>query len=190
MMDCEKGLLSYCQKLVILGDFNYVLSKSQQTKFLHSFMSQFHLYELVQSPNRVTATSSSQLDFILTNSPSHFQNTAAVLFGDNDHHVIVSFYCARGICQSCDHKIVYSQQYHKLGSELLDSILLDDSWSIVFDVDNVNVCAEAFTLVVQHFFDVLLPVRKLQVKLCSNPWSSDSAILLLDRGEIGYIVRH
>ena len=53
---------------------------------------------------------------------------------------------------------------------------MDDSWSIVFDVADVNVCAEAFTLVVQHFFDVLLPVRKLRAKCCSNPWSSDSAI--------------
>jgi len=178
MMECEKGLLSYCQKLVILGDLNsnLALSSSQQTKFLRSFMNQFHLYELVQSPTRVTATSSSQLDLILTNSPFNFQNTAAVPFSGSDHHVVVSFYCARGISQSCDHKIVYSWQYHKLNGELLDSILLDDSWSIVFDVDNVNVCAEAFTLVMQHFFDVLLPVRKLRVKRCSNPWSCDSAI--------------
>ena len=40
----------------------------------------------------------------------------------------------------------------------------------------VNVCAEAFTLVVQHFLDVLLPVKKLRVKHCNNPWSSDGAI--------------
>ena len=178
MIECEKGQLSYCQKLVILGDLNSnpVSSVSQQTKFLHSFMNQFHLSELVQSPTRVTATSSSQLDLLLTNSPSHFQNTAAVPFSGSDHHAIVSFFCARGISQCCDHKIVYSRQFHKLDSELLDSILLDDSWSIVFDVADVNVCAEAFTIVVQHFFDVLLPVRKLRVKRCSNPWSSDSAI--------------
>ena len=53
---------------------------------------------------------------------------------------------------------------------------MDDSWSIVFDVADVNVCAEAFTLVVQHSLDVLLPVKKLRVKRCSNPWSGDGDI--------------
>ena len=178
MVECEKGLLIYCQRLVILGDLisNPMSSTSQQTKFLYSFINQFHLHELVQSPTRVMATSTSQFDLILTNCPSHFQNTAAVPFSGSDHHAVVSFFCARGISQSTDHKIVYSRRYHKLDVELLDSILLDDSWSIVFDVDDVNVCAEAFTLVVQHFIDVLLPIKKLRVKHCNNPWSSDGAI--------------
>ena len=68
------------------------------------------------------------------------------------------------------------RQYHKLDIELFDSILSDDSWSVVFDVNDVNVCAEAFTLVVLHFFDVLLPVKKLRVKHSHNPWNSDGAI--------------
>ena len=94
MIECEKGQLSYCQKLVILGDLNSnpVSSVSQQTKFLRSFMNQFHLSELVQSPTRVTATSRSQLDLLLTNSPSYFWNTVAIPFSGSDHHAIVSFF--------------------------------------------------------------------------------------------------
>ena len=183
MVECEKGLLTSCQNLVIMGDLNSnpMSSVSQQTKFLYSFMNRFHLHELVQSPTRVTATSSSQLDLILANCPSHFQNTTAVPFSGSNHHAVVSFFCACGISQSTDHKIVYSRQYHKLNIELLDSILLDDSWSIVFDVDNINVCAEAFTLVVQHFLDILLPVKKLRVARCNNPWSSDGVIVAARR---------
>ena len=66
-----------------MGDLNSDLScvSSQQTKFLLSFMKQFHLNELVQSPTRVTATTASQLDLILTNISGHFQNTTTVPFG-------------------------------------------------------------------------------------------------------------
>ena len=65
-MECEKALLHSCQKLIIMGDLNsdFVQASSQQTKLLLSFMSQFHLTELVQSPTRITATTSSQLDLI------------------------------------------------------------------------------------------------------------------------------
>ena len=58
-----------------MGDFNSDLShvSSQQTKFLLSFMNQFHLHELVQSPTRVTATTASQLALILTNISGYFK---------------------------------------------------------------------------------------------------------------------
>ena len=71
-----------------MGDLNSNLSQvsSQQTKFLLLFMKLFHLHELVQSPTRVTATTTSQLDLILINIPCYFQNTAAILFGGSDHH--------------------------------------------------------------------------------------------------------
>ena len=60
IMECEKALLYSCQKLIIMGDLNSDMSKvsSQLTKSLLSFMNQFHLCELVQSPTRATATTS------------------------------------------------------------------------------------------------------------------------------------
>ena len=88
-MECEKALLNSSQHLVILGDFNFDLN-SPQAKFLHSFMNQFQLHELVQCPTRVTATTNSHLDLILTNSPSHF---AAIPCGCSDHHFSHSFLC-------------------------------------------------------------------------------------------------
>ena len=89
-------------------------------------MKQFHLHVLVQSPTKVTATTTSQLDLILTNIPSFFQNTVA--FGGSDHHIVLTHFCARGISQSSDCKVVYSRCYSKLDKDMLDKILLDDSW--------------------------------------------------------------
>jgi len=79
-MECEKVLLGSSQHLVILSDFNSdsTANSSPWSRFLHSFMGQFNLHELVQCPTRVTATTSSHLDLILTNSPSHFQATTAM----------------------------------------------------------------------------------------------------------------
>lgn len=102
-------------------------------------MKQFHLHELVQAPTRVTATTSSQLDLILTNIPSHFQNTAAIPFGGSDHHIVLTHFCARGISRPSDCRVVYSRCYSKLDKVLLERILLDDSWGEIFKVDDVSV---------------------------------------------------
>ena len=126
-VECEKTLLNSCQRLLILGDFNSdpTLSTSPQTKFLNSFVKQFNLHELVKSPTRVTATTSSQLDLILTNSPSYFHTTAAIPCHASDHHVVITHFCARGISQCLKHNVISVRQYHKIDTEMLDKVLLD-----------------------------------------------------------------
>jgi len=84
-------------------------------------MGQFNLHVLVQCTN-------SHLDLIFTISVSHFQATTAIPCGSGVHYVLTRF-CARCISQCYDHKIVFLRQYHKLDVELLDRVLLDDSWS-------------------------------------------------------------
>ena len=158
-----------------MGDLNSDLSQSssQQTKFLTSFTKYFHLHELVQAPTRVTATTSSHLDLLLTNIPIHFQNTAAIPFGGSDHHIVLTHFCARGISSSSECRVVYSRCYSKLDKALLERILVDGSWDEIFQVDDVSVCAEAFTLVLQHILDVMVPLKKMRVKSSGNPWIHD-----------------
>ena len=139
-------------------------------------MKQFHLHELVQSPTRVTATTTSQLDLILTNIPSFFRirlpfHLAGVIIIN-----VLTRFCARGISQSSDCKVVYSRCYSKLDKDMLDKILLDDSWDEIFSVDDINVCAEAFTLVMQHILDVMIPLKKMRIKQACSPWSYDADI--------------
>ena len=178
LVECEKGLLTYCDRLVILGDFNSNFSQvsSPQTKFLFSFMRQFQLHELVQSPTRVTATTTSQLDLILTNIPGFFQNTVAIPFGGSDHHIVLTHFCARGISQSSEYRVIHSRRYIKLDKDMLEEMLLDNSWDDIFNVTDVNVCAEAFTLVMRHILDIMIPLKKMRIKRTCSPWSHDADI--------------
>ena len=181
LVECEKGLLTYGDRLVVLGDFNSNFSQvsSPQTKFLFSFMKQFRLHELVQSPTRVTATTTSHLDLILTNIPSFFQNTVAIPFCGSDHHIVFTHFCARGISQSSESRVIHSRRYSKLDTDMLEKILLDDSWDDIFNVDDVNVCAEAFTLVMRHILDIMIPLKKMRVKRTCSPWIHDADITVV-----------
>jgi len=175
-MECEKALLGNSQRLVILNS-DPTVNSSPQGRFLHSFMGQFNLHELVQCPTRVTATTSSHLDLILTNSLSHFQATTAIPCCSSDHHYVLTHFCARGISQCSYHRIILLRKYHKLDVELLDKVLFDDSWSPNFAIDDINICTEAFTIVLKYILDKLIPLHRLRVKHTSAPWNHSQAIV-------------
>ena len=42
---------------------------------------------------------------------------------------------------------------------MLEKVLFDISWDEICGIDVVNVCAEAFTLVMQHVLDVMIPLK-------------------------------
>ena len=68
------------------------------------------------------------------------------------------------------------RQYHKIDSEMFDKVLLDDCWSDVLSVDDINVCTEAFTLVMQHVMNALVPLHNLRVRQRRFPWGYSPAI--------------
>ena len=85
---------------------------------------------------------------------------------------------ARGISQSSECRIIHSRRYSKLDTDLLEKIWLDNSWDVIFDVDDVNICAEAFTLVMRHILDIMIPL-KMRVKQTCRPWSHDADITVM-----------
>ena len=139
-------------------------------------MNQFPLHELVQSPTRVTATTASQLALILTNISGYFQNTTTVPFAGSDHHIVLTH--ARGVSQTSDHRVVYSRRYSKLDRGKLEDVLLNDSWDKIFHINDINVCTEAFTLVMQYIMDVMVPLKKTRIKRTCSPWSHDVDITI------------
>jgi len=102
--------------------------------------------------------------------------TAAILCGSSNHHFILTHFCARSISQCSEHNVISFRQYYKLDIELLDKVLLDESWSLVFDVVDINVCTEAFTIVLKYVSDTLEPLHRLRVKRSGIPLSHSQDI--------------
>ena len=40
----------------------------------------------------------------------------------------------------------------------------------------MNVCAKAFTLVMRHILDIMIPLKKMRIKRTCSPWSHDADI--------------
>jgi len=130
------------------------------TKSLLFFMNQFHLCELVQSPIHIIATTSSQLDLILTNIP---KNTVAIPCSVSDHHIVLTYFCARGISRSSGHKVVHSRRYSKLDT----CLLLVYGWRFLISM----IWMLWQTIVIKFLLDTLVPRKRIRVKQLSTPWS-------------------
>ena len=69
-----------------------------QVRSLLSVMKQLQLVDLVHVPTRVTMSSSSQIDVLITTDVQCFDSTGVYPFSGSDHHLIVSNFYTRGMC--------------------------------------------------------------------------------------------
>jgi len=92
---------------------------------------------------------------ILTNIPSSFQNTVGFPCRVRDHHIVLTYFCARGISHLSGHTVVYFRRYSKLDTCLLERALLDGVWMDIFNQYDVNVSTEVFTIVMKCLLDTL-----------------------------------
>ena len=87
-------LISPGTELFMLGDFNYCFSRNDSTvKRYKSMLSSFSLEQLITNATRITATTNSVLDHVLTNFKSKISISGVLESSFSDHNVI---YCVRG----------------------------------------------------------------------------------------------
>ena len=79
------------KELIIVGDFNCDVSKAlpdshtQRLKFLCSL---YQLKQFINEPTRVTSTSATLIDLILTNTPENILQSAVIHLGISDHSLV------------------------------------------------------------------------------------------------------
>ena len=77
LQECENALVEKAQKPLIVGDLNSNLLQPSlpQIHVLVAMMKHLNLTELVGQPTRVTGSSHSQIDVVLTNVPDDFHDS-------------------------------------------------------------------------------------------------------------------
>ena len=115
--------LSTSKRIVILGDLNcnLLIPSLPNVKSLTSFCHQLKLTELVCAPTRITESSVSQLDVILTNTPDHFRQIFAIPLSISDHHLVLTNLSPRGLKTPQPPKYIKTRNYRKLDLEQLHS---------------------------------------------------------------------
>ena len=82
------------KEFVILGDFNYDLLNQSAThnsdKFL-KILNLYQLHQLINKPTRITETSKTLIDVIITNKPVNYLKSGIIHIGISDHSLVYTF---------------------------------------------------------------------------------------------------
>ena len=173
MMD---SVTKYNNKLLLLGDFNYDLMKSQPA--WESTVSLFGLSQLITSPTRVTPTTSTLLDHIYTNDPNMISDTCVSDTSFSDHSPVICSMTGR--VSKVRNKGHTTFEYRSFKHFDKNEFLFDlDQISF----DNVLQCDDA-TVALNIFYELLIPilnkhapVRRKRVKQQTLPGWLTSEII-------------
>ena len=172
--------------IVILGDLNYdyEFNESLSTNPLHYIENLFGLTQLITDYTRVTPTSSSLLDVILSSLPSNVRVCNNVFsFSLSDHYLV--FTCINAPPIKGDHRTITYRCYKNFDSELfLNDVIANDVFCSTNDNNECTYVKDTWETWKSNFLcisDKHAPIKVTRVKDRHNPWINAEIIKLMYR---------
>ena len=158
--------------IVILGDFNinYKLQDSNDNHPIRLIESYFQLTQLILEPARVTPTSATTIDLILTNSPEKHMQSGVFTCGLSDHFITYTIITAKRVRSTA--KTIQIRSYSGFS---LESFLNDIANSQILCHGGIHTaCPNVAWKLWRDEFDGICkkhaPIRTIRVRDRKNPW--------------------
>ena len=156
------------KNIVILGDLNADLS-SIPGRSLTNLCNSFNFTTHVNEPTRITSTSATILDQILSNIPN-FVSKAVILppIATSDHCVVsatLNFNLAR---ESAYERNIW--EYNKTDFKLFKETLLDTNFDNCFNSDNIDEISQSWTDMFLNVARSTVPNKTITVRPNDAPW--------------------
>ena len=177
----ERCWLKY-KNLIIIGDFNVNLlhqgantenellnneTNSITNKF-QSILSQFELSVVNNEPTRVTKTSSTLIDLVITNRPRWVINSKVLDIGISDHKLVTSTLSLK--VTRPRPKIMEVRNYKLFKEEKFRSDLEQAPWSVCQALESADDAYWAWSKLYMELCNENAPLRKIKVRSQSLPW--------------------
>lgn len=157
--------------LLILGDFNQDMLKTNTNNHLKQIMSKFSLTNLINEPTRITPTSETCLDLILTNHKSII-TTYEVLAPFHSDHCTVAAEVTFKTYKSLSYKKTL-WKYEQADLESIKYKLETTNWSFINTLENMNIINETFTKNLLDICNECIPKVTLTVRPNDKPWMTN-----------------
>ena len=156
-------------EVVILGDLNCnVLEDCYEGRALTEFCSTFNLTQLVESPTRVTETSKSIIDIVLTTNKDFVENCVVKSSSISDHNLVC--FNLKLKAPRPRHSYVTIRSYKNYDR---DNFLVDLSrvpFHMVYFFESLDDQVDAFNCLFLEVLDVYAPFKRIKIKSRPNPF--------------------
>ena len=179
MLEVIDASINITEDIIILGDlnFNYVIDENLSKNPIHYIENLYNLHQLVTSPTRVTPTSSTTLDLILTSIPDDHVSTSVLKIALSDHYLVYSEMKFRKPDQK--HKSIRFRNYKQFSPELFLNDLdleLKQNFSIN---DNLEITWDSFKNSFLKISNRHAPINIRRLKNRCNPWITKDIVSLM-----------
>jgi exonuclease III len=162
------------KEVVILGDFNhdYVLDETLHKNPMKYIEDLFVLTQLVTDKTRVTPTSSTTIDLILTSMPELHCFTGVHKITLSDHYLCYTIFKRGGKDKKeINHKYITYRDYKNFNEEsFVTDIRNSNKLKAILNINDVNTAWLQLKEEMIKISDKHAPIKKIRVKQRNNPW--------------------
>ena len=164
-LDCENS------NSIITGDFNCnyrdVSIKGSLAYKLNDIAILYGFKQLINSPTRITANSSTIIDLTFVNHEFRQVHHGVAVVSVADH--LLNYIVLGDYLDKSGHKFIYCRNYKKLDSTLFHNAMQDTPWYILHNID-INESFKLFNIMFMSQIDKFAPYRKKCIKKNKDPW--------------------
>lgn len=160
--------------LIILGDFNYDIIKNSNARNSHlqRIMTRFNLQHLITEPTRITNTTETCIDLIMTNHNSIINNTSVLPPFISDHCTVTAEVVFKTFKPLSYKKILW--KYEGSNLQAIENDLISQDWSFIQTNDDINFINEQFNEILLNTANRHIPKVTFTVRPNDKPWMSNN----------------
>ena len=166
--DCEQ---------IILGDFNISFKNNTSSicKSYKNILNMFNLKQLINTPTRVTPTSSTIIDHIICNNQDKISQSGVISTGVSDHFLT---FCTRKSHKEKVEKqnIVRIRSTKNYDKDVFIDKLNAIDWSSLYLCRSVQDAWEKFRSLFHSTLDDIAPYRDIKIRQQTEPWMTSEIL--------------
>jgi hypothetical protein len=164
------------KQMYITGDFN--IDYNNKVSNLITEIEELHgLTQIVKFPTRVTPSSSTSIDLILTTNPELHKNTEPLKIGWSDHYMVFTVIDFKTKNKNANHhKYATFRSYKKFNEHLFIAEIKQSFPHLETDHCSVNESWHKWKDKFLQICDKHAPLRHMRVKNRNNPWIDNDVL--------------
>ena len=154
------------KEIILMGDLNIDYLKKENNKPIKEILDFYNLKQIVTKPTRLTSTSRTLIDCILTTNKTHIISHDVIPTSIADHDMVG---CVRKLhTQKFNPKVIKTRNYSKYNPVALRLDLKQIDWNPLYRSSNVNNAWKILKNILQAAYDKHAPFfqKRVRGKLC------------------------
>ena len=165
--------------IIIFGDLNIDMNKrSAKLSKYKSFLNSNLLHQIVKQPTRITNTSRTIIDHILTNNEDFYNQSMVVDPGLSDHAIVVT--SRKRLKLKYQTSYFLGRSYRKFNEEAFYADVARIDWNILYESSDVNGAANLFTKLLVGIIDKHAPIKCIKCRSDQPKWVNSDFLSLID----------